>query len=68
MGPPLHTDPTLAKIVAPFRRFDIQQNRGAYMIVEGRTANPIARLRPLRTPIASNSNRVAGRPLQHVGP
>jgi hypothetical protein len=41
------TDPTLAKIVAQFTKFDIEPSRGAYLIVDRRTSNPIARLRPI---------------------
>jgi hypothetical protein len=43
----MQTDPTLAKIAAQFTKFDIQPSRGAYMIVDRRTSNPIARLRPI---------------------
>jgi len=41
------TDPTLAKIVERFTSFDVEPSRGAYTIVDRRTANPIARLRPI---------------------
>ena len=40
-------DPTLAQIAAQFARHDIEWSRGAYMIIDRRTANPIARLRPI---------------------
>jgi hypothetical protein len=43
----MQTDPTLAKIAAQFTKFDIQPSRGAYMIVDRRNSNPIARLRPI---------------------
>ena len=34
-------------IAAQFTKFDIKPSRGAYMIVDRRTSNPIARLRPI---------------------
>jgi hypothetical protein len=40
-------DPALAKIAAQFARHDVEWSRGAYMIIDRRTANPIARLRPI---------------------
>jgi hypothetical protein len=43
----MQTDPTLAKIAAQFTKFDIEPSRGAYMIVDRHTSNPIARLRPI---------------------
>jgi hypothetical protein len=43
----VQTDPTLAKIAAQFTKFDIESSRGAYVIVDRRTSNPIARLRPI---------------------
>jgi hypothetical protein len=39
--------PRLAEIAAQFTRHDIEWSRGAYMIIDRRTANPIARLRPV---------------------
>ena len=39
-------DPILVRIAAQFRRFDVEQARGAYLILDRRTANPVARLRP----------------------
>jgi len=39
--------PTLTQIVARFKRHDVEWSRGAYMIIDRRTANPIARLRPI---------------------
>jgi hypothetical protein len=35
-------DPTLAQIAAQFARLDVEWSRGAYMIIDRRTANPIA--------------------------
>ena len=40
-------DPTLARIAAQFRQFDVEQSRGGYMVLDRRTANPVARLRPI---------------------
>jgi hypothetical protein len=40
-------DPTLAQIAAQFKRFDVEKSRGAYMIIDRRTSDPIARLRPI---------------------
>ena len=40
-------DPALAEIAAQFRRHDVEWSRGAYVIIDRRTANPIARLRPI---------------------
>jgi len=40
-------DTTLAQIAAQFTRHDVERNRGAYVIIDRRTANPIARLRPI---------------------
>ena len=40
-------DPVLAQIVAQFKRFDVEASRGAYVIVDRRTSDPIARLRPI---------------------
>jgi hypothetical protein len=39
--------PALAKIAAQFTRHDVEWSRGAYVIIDRRTANPIARLRPI---------------------
>jgi hypothetical protein len=41
------SDPTLAKIAARFNKFDIEPSRGGYTLVDRRTANPVARLRPI---------------------
>lgn len=41
------SDPTLAQIVAQFTRFDVEQSRGSYLIIDRRTSNPVARLRPI---------------------
>lgn len=43
----MQIDPTLTKIAAQFTKFDIEPTRGAYLIVDRRTSNPIARLRPI---------------------
>ena len=40
-------DPTLAQIAARFDQFDIEPGRGSYTIVDRRTSNPVARLRPI---------------------
>ena len=40
-------NPALAEIAAQFRRHDVEWSRGAYVIIDRRTANPIARLRPI---------------------
>ena len=40
-------DPALVKIAAQFARHDVEWSSGAYMIIDRRTANPIARLRPI---------------------
>jgi hypothetical protein len=40
-------DPTLAKIAAQFKHHDVEKARGGYMIVDRRTSNPVARLRPI---------------------
>ena len=37
----------IAQIAAQFARHDVEWSRGAYMIIDRRTANPIARLRPI---------------------
>jgi hypothetical protein len=40
-------DPSLAQVAAQFTRHDVEWSRGAYAIIDRRTANPIARLRPI---------------------
>ena len=40
-------DQALAEIAAQFTRYDVEWSRGAFMIIDRRTANPIARLRPI---------------------
>ena len=40
-------DPTLAEIAAQFTRHNVECSRGVYLIIDRRTANPIARLRPI---------------------
>jgi hypothetical protein len=50
IGRPTHTteiDATLTQIAAKFTRFDVEKSRGAYMIIDRRTSDPIARLRPI---------------------
>lgn len=40
-------DPTLAKIAAQFTHHDVEKAGGSYTIVDRRTSNPVARLRPI---------------------
>jgi len=40
-------DLALSQIAARFTRHDVEWSRGAFMIIDRRTANPIARLRPI---------------------
>ena len=40
-------DPTLAQIAARFTRHDVEKSGGRYMVLDRRTANPVARLRPI---------------------
>jgi hypothetical protein len=40
-------DLALSQITARFTRHDVEWSRGAFMIIDRRTANPIARLRPI---------------------
>ena len=40
-------DLALSQIAARFTRHDVEWSRGAIMIIDRRTANPIARLRPI---------------------
>ena len=40
-------DPTLAQIAAQFTKFDVKASRGGYTILDRRTSNPVARLRPI---------------------
>jgi hypothetical protein len=40
-------DLVLSQIAARFTRHDVEWSRGAFMIIDRRTANPIARLRPI---------------------
>jgi len=40
-------NPALAKIATQFTRYDVEWSRGAYVIIDRRTANPIARLRSI---------------------
>lgn len=41
------TDPTLVQIAAQFTRFDIEPGRGGYTLFDRRSADPVARLRPI---------------------
>lgn len=41
------TDPTLAQIAAQFTRHDVEKSGGGYLILDRRTSNPVARLRPI---------------------
>jgi hypothetical protein len=40
-------DPMLPQIAAQFTRHDVQRSGGGYMIVDRRTSDPVARLRPI---------------------
>jgi hypothetical protein len=40
-------DPTLALIAARFTRHDVEKSGSGYTIVDSRTSNPVARLRPI---------------------
>ena len=40
-------DPALAQIAARFNTFDIEPSRGGYTMIDRRTSNPIAWLRPI---------------------
>jgi len=42
------TDPTLVQIAEKFAKFDVEPGRGGYVIIDRRTASPMARLRPIR--------------------
>jgi hypothetical protein len=42
------TDLTLAQIAAQFTRYHVEKSGGGYMILDRRTSNPVARLRPIR--------------------
>jgi hypothetical protein len=41
------TDPTLVQIAAKFSKFDVEPERGGYVIIDRSTASPMARLRPI---------------------
>jgi hypothetical protein len=43
------SDPTLAQIAAQFTRHDVEKSGSGYMILDRRTSNPVARLRPIPT-------------------
>jgi len=40
-------DPTLAQIAAQFPRHAVEKSGGGYLILDRRTSNPVARLRPI---------------------
>lgn len=40
-------DPTLAQTAAQFTRHDVEKSGGGYTILDRRTSNPVARLRPI---------------------
>jgi hypothetical protein len=40
-------DPTLARIVAQFTSYNVEKSGSSYTIVDRRTSNPVARLRPI---------------------
>jgi hypothetical protein len=41
------SDPILAQIAAQFTRHDVEKSGSGYMILDRRTSNPVARLRPI---------------------
>jgi hypothetical protein len=41
------TDPTLVQVAAKFAKYDVEPGRGGYVIIDRRTASPMARLRPI---------------------
>ncbi|MCP3460362.1 hypothetical protein [Bradyrhizobium sp. CCGUVB23] len=45
-------DPTLAQIAAQSTHHDIEKSMGCYFVIDRRTSNPVARLRPFQIPIA----------------
>jgi len=60
-------DPTLLQIAAQFTQHGVEKSGGGYLILDRRTSNPVARLRPYQIPIASSystglTSRVAGQP------
>jgi hypothetical protein len=40
-------DPTLAQIAAQFTHHNVEKSGGGYLILDRRTSNPVARLRPI---------------------
>jgi hypothetical protein len=40
-------DPTLVQIAAQFAHHDVEKSGGGYLILDSRTSNPVARLRPI---------------------
>jgi hypothetical protein len=41
-------DPILAQIAAQFQHHGVEKSGGAYLILDQRTSNPVARLRPIK--------------------
>ena len=41
------SDPALVQIAAQFTRHDVKKSGGGYLILDRRTSNPVARLRPI---------------------
>ena len=41
-------DPILAQIAAQFRRHAVEKGGGGYLILDQRSSNPVARLRPIK--------------------
>ena len=41
-------DPVFAQIAAQFRRHGVEKSAGGYLILDPRTSNPVARLRPIK--------------------
>lgn len=41
------TDPVLQQIATEFSEFDVEESRGGYNVLDRRSANAIARLRPI---------------------
>jgi hypothetical protein len=65
-------DATLNLIAAQFTRYNVEKSGGRYVIVDCRTADPVARLRPIEGTIASSSfigrtSRSDGRRLETWG-
>jgi hypothetical protein len=41
-------DPVLAQIAAQFQHHGVEKSGGGYLILDPRTSNPVARLRPIK--------------------